>query len=249
MTRAAAALLRAFVSLLHPRMLLLLLLPLVVAIVFWVLAAWLLWEPVTAWLAAAIFDGTGTLGQIYQWSLGWGLGDVRAVLPALIALLLLFPLMGVTAVLLTALFAMPAVLRHLQAGPYRDLERRGGFAIAASGWNAVSSTVLFALGYLVTLPLWLIPPFALLIPWLWWSWLTARVMSFDSSVEHADAAERRTLLAGERNGYLILGMMVSALNYVPPLFLVTPVLAALAFAHYSLAALRERRRLAAAVRR
>ena len=35
--------------------------------------------------------------------------------------------------------------------------------------------------------------------------------------------------------------MVTALNYVPPLFLITPVLSALAFAHYSLALLRDER--------
>ncbi len=246
--RPVAALLRATASMLHPRMLLLLFLPLAIAIVFWALAAWLLGDPVVGWLQTTIFDGTGVMNQIYQWAAGWGLEDIRTVLPALIALLMLFPLMGVTAVVLIALLAMPAVIRHLGSGSYRELERRGSFAVAASGWNAISSTALFAGGYLVTLPLWLIPPLALIVPWLWWSWLTARVMSFDSSVEHADRHERRALIDGERRGYLTLGMMVSALNYVPPLFLITPVLAALAYAHYSLAALRERRRIAAAAR-
>ena len=41
--------------------------------------------------------------------------------------------------------------------------------------------------------------------------------------------------------YLLLGMVVSALNYVPPLFLITPVLSALAYGHYSLGLLHERR--------
>jgi hypothetical protein len=105
----------------------------------------------------------------------------------------------------------------------------------------VSSTVLFVLGYLVTLPLWLIPPLALVVPWLWWSWLTARVMRFDSLVEHATAAERSASISGRRRDYFLLALLVTLLNYVPPLFLVTPVLSALAFAHYSLALLRRQR--------
>jgi hypothetical protein len=113
--------------------------------------------------------------------------------------------------------------------------------VAASVWNAVSSSLLFVAGYLVSLPLWLVPPLALVVPWLCWSWLTARVMRFDSLVEHASAAERRAAIANRRGEYFVLALLVTALNYVPPLFLVTPVLSALAFCHYSLAALREQR--------
>jgi len=79
------------------------------------------------------------------------------------------------------------------------------------------------------------------VPWLWWSWLTARVMRFDSLVEHADARERKAAIASRRAEYFVLALLVTALNYVPPLFLITPVLSALAFSHYSLALLREQR--------
>ena len=82
----------------------------------------------------------------------------------------------------------------------------------------------------------------LIVPWLWWGWLTARLMRFDSLVEHADTQERRELIQRHRRSFLLLGLLVSALNYIPPLFLVTPVLSALAFAHYSLALLRVERR-------
>src|SRR5690606_34523622 len=107
--------------------------------------------------------------------------------------------------------------------------------------NAIIALLVFAIGYLVSLPLWLIPPLALIVPWLWWSWLTARVMRLDSLVEYAGADERRLLVKENRREYLLLGMVVSALNYVPPLFLVTPVLSALAYGHYSLALLRDQR--------
>jgi hypothetical protein len=136
---------------------------------------------------------------------------------------------------------MPVVNQHLGAGPYRDVHRRGSWSVAASLWNALSSTVVFVLVYLLSLPLWLVPLLGLLLPWLCWSWLTARVMRFDSLVEHADAQERSALIARYRRAYFGLGLLVTSLNYIPPLFLITPVLTALAFGHFSLQAVRDAR--------
>ncbi|MGD9943617.1 MAG: EI24 domain-containing protein [Burkholderiaceae bacterium] len=244
MDRILKAFGRALVSQLHPKMLALIIVPFIVAIVFWVLAAFLVWTPLTGWLQGALFDG-GFMATVHGWAAQIGLGGLRDWLPVLLALLMLVPLMFVSAVVLIAVFAMPIVVRHLGGGPYRDVERRGSLALAASLWNALSAALVFGIGYLLTLPLWLIPPLALVVPWLWWSWLTARAMRFDSLVEHASADERRGIIAVRRREYFGLALLVTALNFIPPLFLITPVLSALAFAHYSLARLREARPAAA----
>ncbi len=240
MQRVLAAFGRAVVSQLHPKMLALLVVPFVLAIVFWILTAWLVWTPLTGWLQGWMFSG-GFMTRIDGWAAGYGLSGLRDWLPALAALLVVVPVMFATAVVLIAVFAMPLVVRHLGGGPYQDVERLGSMALAASLWNALSSVLLFLAVYAVALPLWLIPPLALVVPWLCWSWLTARVMRFDSLVEHAGSAERRAAIRTRRREYYLLALLVTALNYVPPLFLVTPVLSALAFCHYSLALLREQR--------
>lgn len=231
---------RAVVSQLHPKMLALLILPFVLAVVFWALTAFLVWTPLTDWLQVALFDG-GWLVSVGAWADARGFSGFSDWVTASLALLLIVPLMFATAVVLVAVFAMPIVIRHLGDGPYRDVSRQGSMSIPASAWNAVSSTLVFAIGYLLSLPLWLVPPLALIVPWLWWSWLTARVMRFDSLVEHAAADERKGVIARRRRDYFLLALLVTALNFVPPLFLVTPVLSALAFTHYSLASLRQRR--------
>ncbi|MBN9460961.1 MAG: EI24 domain-containing protein [Burkholderiales bacterium] len=240
MQRVFAAFGRAVLSQLHPKMLALLVVPFLVAIVFWIASAFLVWTPFTGWLQDWLFGG-GLGGRLADWAAGHGMAGLREWIPALVALLVLVPMMFATAVVLVAVFAMPVVIRFLGGGAYRDVERRGSLALAASVWNALSAGVLFVLGYLATLPLWLIPPLALVVPWLWWSWLTARTMRFDSLAEHASGEERRAAIALQRREYFALALLVGALNYVPPLFLVTPVLSALAFGHYSLALLRERR--------
>ncbi|MBW7923836.1 MAG: EI24 domain-containing protein [Burkholderiaceae bacterium] len=231
---------RAIVSQLHPKMLALLVVPFVLAIVFWVITAWWLWAPITGWLQGWLFGG-GWMSSLDAWAASHGFSGFAQWTVALLALLVVVPVMFASAVVIIAVFAMPMVIRHLGNGPYRDVAREGSMALAPSVWNAVSSTVLFAVGYLVTLPLWLIPPLALVVPWLWWSWLTARVMRFDSLVEHASAAERGASISERKRDYFLLALLVTLLNYVPPLFLITPVLSALAFAHYSLALLRRQR--------
>ncbi len=245
MDRALTAFLRAIASQLHPKMLALLLVPFAVAVVFWAVVALLVWDPLIEWLRVQFFEGPGVANWIYGQAERFGLEGLRGVVTAAVGLMLIVPLMFVTALLIIALFSMPAVNRHLGAGPYRDVERRGSWSLVANLWNAVVATLVFLVGYLVTLPLWLIPPLGFIVPWLWWGWLTARLMRFDSLVEHADPGERAATISGQRRPYFLLGMMVTALNYIPPLFLVTPVLSALAFSHYSLALLREEREGAA----
>ena len=241
MNRVFNAFFKALGSQLHPAMLALLLVPFLVAMVLWGLVAWLAWTPLLDWLRQSLFAGNGVLGWFFDWSSRVGLEGLRSVLSVVLALMLVVPLMFATAVALIAVLAMPIVNRHLGNGPYQSVQRRGSWSVAASIWNAVSSLVVFVIGYLVTLPLWLIPPLALVVPWLWWSWMTARVMRFDSLVEHAQPDERTAMIRRYRREYFLLGLLVTALNYIPPLFLITPVLSALAFGHYSLSRLREQR--------
>ena len=51
------------------------------------------------------------------------------------------------------------------------------------------------------------------------------------------ATERRTLFARHGHAFLAIGVTVSLLNFVPPLFFLVPILGGLAFTHYALHAL------------
>ncbi len=229
---------QAALSQLHPRMLALLIGPFLLAGFVWLIAAWLLWTPITGWLRAVVVEGW--IGGLFGWQPTSG-GWADWIAP-IIAALLIAPLIFTTALVVVGIFAMPLVLRFVGARHYPDIERRadalGARSLVLGAWNGLSSFAVFAVGYVLTMPLWLIPPLIVVVPWLWWSWLTARVMRFDSLSDHATPAERAELIARERRRYMGLGMAVSLLNLVPPLFLVTPVYGALVFAHHSLAALR-----------
>jgi uncharacterized protein involved in cysteine biosynthesis len=243
-SRTIVALGKGIVSQFHPRMLALLVVPLVVAVAVWGISAWYFWTPVTSWLRTTWFTGDGLIARGYAWVAQYGLAGLDQWVPNLFGLLLIVPVAIATALALVAVLAMPAVIRFLGKREYADVERLGTFGVIPSLGNVLKAIAIFVPGYLLTIPLWLIPPLALIIPWLWWGWLTARLMRFDSSVEHANAEERERLIRRDRSSYMVLGLACAALNYIPPLFLIAPVLSALVFAHYSLSRLREMRTVA-----
>jgi hypothetical protein len=148
-----------------------------------------------------------------------------------------FAAMVLTALIIIATVAMPTVVAHVGGRDYPTLAlKRGGSYLGSLG-NALWVGIVFTIGFIVTLPLWLIAPLAFLLPLLWWGWATSRMFRYDALVAHASAEERATLFARHGRSFLAIGTIVSLLNFVPPLFFLVPVLGGLAFTHYGLHAL------------
>lgn len=241
MTPLFTSLFRALFSQLHIRMLLLTLLPLVIGLGLWGLLLWQGLQPL--------------IDQIHQWfsqyslfqSVGsaldaWGLSAIRSVMVPLLAMWLLLPLMILSALVLVSALAMPAIGRHVATHHYPQLEMRQGGSFAGSVWVSVSSFILFLVIWLLTLPLNLVPLFALFIQPLLWGWLTSRVMAYDALADFADHEERRALLARQRWPLLAIGVATGSLGAIPGLLwlggvisvILFPLLAALAIWLYLL---------------
>jgi hypothetical protein len=91
-------------------------------------------------------------------------------------------------------------------------------------------SLLLALGALVlTLPMWLVPPLALVLPAFIWGWLTYRVMVFDVLAEFASADERHTLMARHRMSFLGMGVVTGLMGAAPSLVWASGALFAAAF--------------------
>jgi Etoposide-induced protein 2.4 (EI24) len=213
-SQMALAFVRGCVSQLHPRMLGLLVWPFLVSLIIWALSAWLFWDPLIEWLKSSWMLGNRFVLFAGGWLAPLGISDLSGGLARGVAILLLLPVILASAMTAIAVFAMPIVTRHLSASHYPTLVRKGSFSLWANLANALLSISVFVCGYLLTLPLWFIPPLALVVPWLWWGWLTARMMRFDSLVEHADPDERNLLIGRYKREYLALGLAVAALNVV-----------------------------------
>ncbi|WP_029044311.1 MULTISPECIES: EI24 domain-containing protein [Cupriavidus] len=213
------ALARALMSQLHPRMLMLTVIPFVLATALWGgLLLWG-WEPIMA-TARGMLETSVLTSWIYA-GLAWlGMQSLHAVVAPLFVIALMVPLVIASMLIFISLFSVPAVVRHLERS-YPGLERARGGSVAGSVLQTLGSTCLFLVLVIVTLPLWLFPLFFALIPPLLWGWLTYRVMTYDALAEHATAEERRTLMKRHRMPLLAIGVVVGLLGSAPTLIWVS----------------------------
>lgn len=142
---------------------------------------------------------------------------------------------------LTAVLVLPLLLNHLSALDYPDLARMGKDSFVGATWNSVWAAVLFVIGWLVTLPLWLIPGLGLLLPFFWMGWLNRRTFAYDALAAHANEDEWRVLRREQAMALLVLGLLMAVLAHVPFLGLIAPAFAALAYVHFCLESLRRLR--------
>lgn len=206
---------RAVASQMHPRMLMLTVVPFVLATVLWGGLIWWGWDPIMGG-ARTLLEGSVFTSWIYS-MLDWlGLQALRTVVAPLFVLTLAIPLVIASMLIFISLFSVPAVVKHLERS-YPNLRKDHGGSIAGSVFQALGNTVIFLLLVLVTLPLWLIPPFFALIPPVLWGWLTYRVMTYDALSEHATAEERKTLMKRHRVPLLVIGVVVGLLGSAPTL--------------------------------
>ena len=229
------AMARALRDLFNLRVLWVVLWPMLVAGLLWVVLAVTFWRTFSGWIA----QGLDALG-VQAWLTGleplWLANGIQAVLH----LLLFVPLVYLTALIITALFAMPALIRVVAERDYPELKRANGGSLVGSLWNAAIAMLLFIALWVVTLPLWLVGV-GVIVPFIAAAYLNQHLFRYDAIAEHASADEMRTLFKSEQSGWWGLGLLTGLVQFVPLLNLLGPVFAALAFIHYGLARLQQQR--------
>jgi CysZ protein len=229
----AASLLYAFSNLFHPRMLWLMLWPMLVSLAFWVTLALVLW----ARTARALADWLQNALLFVRFDLG----DAAMVAAHVVLFLAFVPLVYLTALFILSMFGMEKMVDHVADRTYPDLERRRGGGFAGSVTNGVVSLLGMAGLAIASVPLWLVPPLWPVIPVVILGWANQRLLRYDALAEHATAEERSALFRQLRGRLYLLGVLFALAAYVPVLGLLSPVVFGLAFIHYLLGALRERR--------
>jgi hypothetical protein len=196
------------------RMLLLSVVPLLLSLALWGGSLYAGLQPLLDWLQG-VFTDYGLFATSGSILASLGLGFLATLVVPLIAMLALLPLMIVTSLLFIGIGAMPAIARHVSRTQFPTLERKeGGSFLGSLGVN-LSGIVVFALAWIVTLPLYALAPLALVIQAVLWGWLTARVMSYDSLAIHASLEERRILLRTHRRSLLLIGTVSGLLGALP----------------------------------
>ena len=227
---------RAAGDLRQPRVLAVLVLPMLGAIVVWSALAFFFWE---AWLSGlASFLQESAFGR---WIAGYGMRWTIDTLAFILVAALVLAAVLMTAIAATELVAMPLLVSVVERR-FAGLERRKGGTVAGSAANAAIGASVFVLLWIVTLPLWLTGVGALFVPALNSAYLNQRLFRYDALSEHATADEFRELLARNRTRLYGLGLLLAPLYYVPFVNLAAPVFTGLVFAHFCLAELAEMRK-------
>ena len=230
----AGSLFNAFGSLFSRRILWLMLWPVLVAIALWGVVAVAFWTQFVVWLAAFLQRWISTA----TFFINWDAAGVALLSAKIVVVLMLVPLIQLTALLILGVFGMEAMVNHVAERRFPDMQRRRGGSFAGSLWNSAFAlggmVVLFAL----SLPLWLFPPLWPVIPVLVMGWVNQRVLRYDALAEHALALEMREIFARRRVTLYVLGVVLALLAYVPVVGFFAPVLFGLTFIHYLLGELK-----------
>jgi hypothetical protein len=205
---------RALASQFSARMLLLSLLPFILSLALWGALLYAGLQPLIDWVQALFTEhnvfgaSAGMLGML-------GLGMLKTVAVPLVAMLLLLPLMILTSLLFMGVCAMPAIGRHVGRRQFAELEMKQGGSLLGSLGLSLGSVLLFMLLWVLSLPLYVFPPLALIAQVVLWGWLTARVMSYDALAAHASVEERRALMHRHRWPLLAIGMVSGVAGALP----------------------------------
>lgn len=205
---------RAVAYCLHPRVVLLSVLPVLLMAGSALGLAYLYWD-VTVHAVRAWLEGWSLVQSMLTWLESVGAGQLRSVFAPLLVLALVTPVLVVLALLMVGLFMTPAMVSLVAQRRFPQVERQGQVSVWASLVWSVGSTLVALLMLAASMPLWLLPPLVLLFPPLIWGWLTYRVFAFDALADHATAAERDVLLTQHRLSLLVMGVACGFLGAAP----------------------------------
>ena len=253
---------RAMAYCMHPRVMLVSIFPLLLMGGLMAGLGYFFWESALDQISAGL-QSSELMTSAWAWLERIGAGQLKTVLAPMIVIAGVTPLVVIGSLLVVALLMTPVIVRMVAQRRFADLARLQGSNWWGSAAWTLGSTALAVLVMVISTPLWLVPPFVLLLPPLIWGWLTYRVMAYDALAEHASVEERHTIFRTHRISLMGMGIFVGFLGAGPSLvwsggvftIVLAPILvpvsiwlytlifafSSLWFSHYCLAVLRNLR--------
>jgi CysZ protein len=225
------ALAKAFRDLFQFRILWIVIWPILAAVLLWLVLGVTFWDTFSGW----IVNGLTSIG-IQHWLDGLEPRWVANAIQATLHMILFVPMVFITALLITAFFAMPALIHLVADRDYPQLKRESGGSIAGNLLNAVLAIAIFIAIWVLTLPLWFIGV-GVVLPFIAATYLNQRMFRYDALAEHGSREEMKILFSRYQSSWWGLGLLTGLLQFVPLLNLFAPVLTGLAFIHFGLARL------------
>lgn len=197
-------------------MLTLSIIPTILSLILWGVLLYFGYEPFRDYVGRlfASYDGYGASSSFLGFS---GLGALKAIIVPLLSMLVLLPLMIVTSMIFMGVAGMPPIVRHVSNRLYPKLEMKKGGSFMGSVMINLTGYLIFVPLWLLSLPLYVFAPAAVLAQVLLWGWLTSRVMAYDALADHASAEEMATIVRAHRRPLMLIGMISGAAGALPGL--------------------------------
>lgn len=204
---------RALQSQFSGRMLRLSVLPVVLSVLVWGTILFFGFEPlkelIGSFLPAPAPDGSGS------WWARYGAGALKVVAVAVIAVMLTMPMMVFTALTFMGIVSMPVIVEHVSERQFPKLElKRGGNITGSVMINLMTVLKILPL-WLLTLPLYIIPPLAVLAQVVLWGRATSTVMCYDALADHASNEERLEIMRRHKRELTLIGIFSGAIGSLP----------------------------------
>ncbi len=207
---------RAFAYCFHPKVLALSLLPLLVAGLVTLGVGKLYWEDALAGVRSAL-EHMSLVNAALEWVANMLGADFRTGVSALVVIALAIPVEVALTLGLVGIWVTPAIVGMVGRRRFPDLEHRHGGSWLGGLVRSIGYSAAALLMVLVSVPFWLIPGIALIVPPLIWGWLNERIMGFDVLAEHATVAEREAIRRAHRGPMLVIGIACGFVCGIPSL--------------------------------
>lgn len=219
---------RAGLYCLMPRVIALSFLPLVLMVALSWGLGYLYWDAAVSGVRQFL-EQFSLLSSLWGWMEQLGVPDLKTVVAPLLVILAVTPLVVVVSLFSVSAFMTPGLTRMVVERRFPAMERKHGASMLQGLLWSLFSLLLAIGALLLTLPLWLVPPLALVLPALIWGWLTYRVMTFDVLSDIADTSERHALMAQHRLSLLGMGIVSGMMGAAPGVVWASGALFAAAF--------------------
>lgn len=219
---------RAVAYCIHPKVILLSLLPLILMAVIVMGLGAMYWELAVSQVRAWI-DASSVMGWASIWLERMGLLNLKAVIAPLIIIFAVTPLVMIMSLVAVSFMITPALVNLVSDRRFPNLvKKQGGSLLQSVGWTMLSVS-LSLMVFVLTLPLWWLPFVAFILPPLIWGWMTYRVMAYDVLAEHATKPERIELMSRYRFQLLGMGVVTGMMGAAPSVIWASGALFAAAF--------------------
>ena len=116
------ALLRALISLFHPKIFSLMLWPPLLALLLWLALSFAFWGQMAAWISQE-FQAMDSVNWLFGW---WPFSLLASSIGWVVLVLMFVPIVLISASIIIALVGMPIMLSHVAARDYPQLQRAQG---------------------------------------------------------------------------------------------------------------------------